>query len=133
MTNQPTLTPKGRRGQTWSQDESAKAADIWQRHFTDHYGEDYERPKLTSFRYQVVNRIAGALKRSYDSVDYRLRIYGPSFGANQRSAKHASVQQIEDMASRREAELHHSLTGSVFGDPPPGFSALDRKRQGLRT
>lgn len=30
--------------------------------------------------------------------------------------------------AREQAREQQSITGAVFGDPPPGFSALDRRR-----
>lgn len=36
---------------------------------------------------------------------------------------------LDDRARRAEAARMQSLTGFIFGDPPPGFSALDRRGQ----
>lgn len=33
-----------------------------------------------------------------------------------------------DRAARKKAELRRDLTAERFGDPPPGFSALDRRK-----
>lgn len=33
-----------------------------------------------------------------------------------------------ERAARRDAELRRNLTQETFGDPPPGFSALDRRK-----
>jgi hypothetical protein len=38
---------------------------------------------------------------------------------------------IASSAAYAMAKNRRDLTASVFGDPPPGYSALDRKRQGL--
>jgi hypothetical protein len=43
----------------------------------------------------------------------------------------ASVSQIADRDARAAAAERRTYTQEFFGDPPPGFSALDRKRQGL--
>lgn len=37
--------------------------------------------------------------------------------------------QIADRDARMEASWRRSQTQEFFGDPPPGFSCLDRKRQ----
>lgn len=36
---------------------------------------------------------------------------------------------LEEREARNAAAHNRTLTASVFGDPPPGFSALDKKRQ----
>jgi hypothetical protein len=41
----------------------------------------------------------------------------------------APVEIFEDR--ERRLSTPRTLTGRFFGDPPPGYSALDRKRQGL--
>lgn len=33
-----------------------------------------------------------------------------------------------DLQAREEARSRQSVSGRVFGDPPPGFSMLDRRR-----
>lgn len=38
--------------------------------------------------------------------------------------------QLADRDARREASCRRTVTGEFFNDPPPGYSALDRKRAG---
>jgi len=40
-----------------------------------------------------------------------------------------STGQESERLARQEAERRRDLTGEVFGDPPPGYSALDRRKQ----
>lgn len=125
--------PRGRRVHLWTQTDSARAAQLWQDRFTDYHGEDFDLPHLTAARYRVLHLIATDLNRSYLVVKYRLDICGPSFGACQRSTRHASAREIADAAARMEARNHQSLTGARFGDPPPGWSALDKRNAERRT
>jgi len=41
-----------------------------------------------------------------------------------------SAAQEAERAARKAAAQLRDLTAARFGDPPPGFSALDRKREG---
>lgn len=41
----------------------------------------------------------------------------------------ASNAQIIDRERREQARERASITAQIFGDPPPGYSALDRRRQ----
>lgn len=118
----------------WSQAQSTQAAEIWQLQFADYHGDDdpFAR-ELATLRNRVLHAIAAAIGRSFDSVEYRLQTNGASFGANQRSSRHASPREEADRAARKEAANRQDLTAQFFGDPPPGYSALDRKRQGMGT
>lgn len=39
-----------------------------------------------------------------------------------------SVDQESERLARRQAATRRDLTAEVFGDPPPGFTALDKMR-----
>ena len=39
-----------------------------------------------------------------------------------------SVQQESERIARERAASRRDLTGAIFGDPPPGFTALDKMR-----
>lgn len=41
----------------------------------------------------------------------------------------ASNEQIAEATARREASYRRSFTQEFFNDPPPGYSALDRRRR----
>lgn len=112
----------------WSQAQSAQAAEHWQIHFVDHHGDDDPfAPELSKARYRVLHQIAKAIGRSYSSVEHRLETYGASFGTNRRSSRMASARELSERDARKEAICQQSLTAQIFGDPPPGFSALDRR------
>ena len=42
-----------------------------------------------------------------------------------------SVDQEMERTARRQASLQRDLTAEIFGDPPPGFSALDKRCAGI--
>lgn len=42
-----------------------------------------------------------------------------------------SAEALAERDARYAASLKRTPTQEFFGDPPPGFSALDRKRRGL--
>lgn len=43
----------------------------------------------------------------------------------------AGPAQLLERDKRKAASYQRDFTAEFFGDPPPGFSALDRKRRGL--
>jgi hypothetical protein len=108
----------------WSDIEMTTAAELWQARFVDIHGEDCTT-RLA--RYRVFVTIGKALSRTPFSVETRLRLFGPSFGLGFKS-NGASAHAFAELAARKEAREHQSITGRTFGDPPPGFSALDRRR-----
>lgn len=117
----------------WSQAQSADAAQLWQNLFVDYHGDgDPYTRDLAEPRRRVLHLIAKAIGKSFDSADHRLMTKGASFGTNQRAQSYAPADKIADAASRREAGYRASLTAQVFGDPPPGYSALDKRQQGAR-
>jgi len=113
----------------WSSEECAKAAKLWQSLFVDIYGDD-EGPR--GARPRVLQRIAIEIGRSAYAVENRLNYYGASFGAGRWKVNGASAQTLAERDARKEAEARRSITSFVFGDPPPGYSALDRRREARR-
>jgi hypothetical protein len=107
----------------WTPQDIAVAAGIFQRLFVDVHGDDGPAPARTA----VLQAIAQKLNRTPVGVWQRFRDNGPSFNAGG-SARKVSAQALALRAARKEAEYARDITASVFGDPPPGFSALDRKR-----
>lgn len=112
-------------GTHWSDAELATAAQLYQDRFVDIYGE--EGPGVQ--RRRVMRLIAETLDRSLLSVITRFQMYGASFGRGVARGQNASAGVLAARERRRLAEAQRDLTACVFGDPPPGFSALDRKRQ----
>lgn len=49
---------------------------------------------------------------------YRIQVEGQRYQASQ--------DALDDRERRREATEHQTLTQAFCGDPPPGFSALER-------
>lgn len=116
------------RGEVWSQAESITAADIWQREFADHYG-DETGPR--GHRSRVIEAIAHEIGRSYEAVHNRFNGRGPTFGSMQQSTpRQAPAELLAERERRREAANHMTQTAVFFGDPPPGYSALDKREGG---
>lgn len=113
----------------WTPTDIRRAAEIWQRDFADHYG-DSAGP--WGKQGEVFGTIAKATRKSIGSVAGRFQLYGASFSAGPRSGP--SAKATADLERRTAARARQDLTASVFGDPPPGYSALDRRRgTGART
>lgn len=129
MNHHTRIVPNGRRVQTWSQSEASTAAAIWDREIADHF----DVGKAPAHRVkQAVQAIADALDRSYENVVIRYQHYGPGFGAMRERGSIVAASAAAERDRRREASFRQDLTASVFGDPPPGFSALDQRRQAGR-
>ena len=114
----------------WTGEEIRVAAELWKRHVTDIYGED-ELPKGRIF--QVENLIAEKLDRSRESVQGRRVNYGPAFNGLRVHGVSATAQFsrvpahiLAERERRNEALDARDLTGVFCGDPPKGWSALDR-------
>jgi hypothetical protein len=132
MTNNPSRGPTRDVGlYHWSEQEVSIARTLWQHHITDRYGDD-DRDIPHGVRASVYRTIAARIKRSADSVEARLKAYGPSFSAirpiDGRTSTKIPARVLALRDARRDAADQRSLTGQVFGDPPPGFSALDARR-----
>jgi hypothetical protein len=112
----------------WSQQHAARAAELWQLYFADHYGEE-KGPR--GARERVLHLIAKDLNRNIENIVNRFDRYGAPFGCNQVSKSIASANAIAERDARQFAEGLRNDTSRFFGDPAPGFSALDRKRKGL--
>jgi hypothetical protein len=110
----------------WTEQEILRAAEIWQREYAAHWGEG-EGP--LGSKSAVCAKIAAALDRSFGSVQARYHARGPSFHTKVRNSTRAPVPVVTSPAIERQRRLDArdrlSLTGLRFGDPPPGFSALD--------
>lgn len=112
---------------SWTALDVRKAQAIWQREIADHHDDDPPQ----GARRRAFRIIAAELKRTVDAVAARHHQFGASFTAGPRAGA-ASREALVARAERVAAALQRDLTASVFGDPPPGFSALDRRRAGQR-
>lgn len=110
-------------GTNWSPKDVAIAASMWQQLADDTYGEDVPFP----VKRRVLEGIALRLNRQYFSVYQRFRDHGPSFNAGSVANRKMSPQALAQRDARREAGYAASITAQVFGDPPPGFSELDKR------
>jgi hypothetical protein len=100
---------------------------------------------LTARRMKVADataeQIAEALGRTIESVRSKFKNHGlppprlvsrpvdPAATEDDAPARRVDASALADRDARAAASRGRTLTQSIFGDPPPGFSALDRKRQ----
>jgi hypothetical protein len=109
----------------WTSTDIRRAAEIWQRDFADHHG-DGDGP--WGAQGKVFATIAAVTRKTVGSVAGRFDAFGPSFSAGTRGGP--SAQAVAELERRNAARDRRDLTSIVLGDPPPGYSALDRKRSG---
>lgn len=102
----------------------------------------------------TVEFIASSLNRSVDQVIWKFNKEGkrlpprapkgkpgpkPGSSCAEKShpvesmAQRLNPAQVAERDARYFASLQRTPTQAFFGDPPPGFSALDRKRQEARS
>lgn len=114
----------------WLSQESTIAAEIWQETVTDIYGDDDWTDGAKTRAYQVIARKLG---RSPAAVAARFVQCGPSFAQVRQSTMNlvgglrASPKVLADRDAYRAALDERDLTSTIMGDPPKGFSALDRR------
>jgi hypothetical protein len=123
--------------QPWTSTDIRHAAAIWQRDFADLYDDGKGANKPPHGHITIVKqKIADALQRSISAVQARFHDYGPSFDlkGHDVTAKAPPPANSEEIERRKRLAAldRRDLTASVFGDPPPGYSALDQRRQGVR-
>lgn len=111
----------------WTEAEVEQAAAIWERDHVSRYG-GARGPNGSQL--EVCTTIAEALGRSVGSVLTRFQDCGPAFVGRRKAHPAAIVLTPEeyDRQRRNEARDRMNLTGLVLGDPPPGYSALDKMR-----
>ncbi|MCS3725482.1 hypothetical protein [Bradyrhizobium betae] len=112
----------------WTPIDIRRAAMIWQRDFADHHGES-DGP--WGAQGEVFATIAHAIGKTVDGVAARFLRFGASFSAGPRGGGPTEQAQA-DFERRSAARDRQDLTARVFGDPPPGYSALDKRRAGVR-
>ncbi|MDE2467457.1 MAG: hypothetical protein KGL35_01590 [Bradyrhizobium sp.] len=111
----------------WTTREVEVARQLWQALYADAYDDG---PAPRGVKPRVIREIARRLNRLYGNVEMRLAHHGPSFNAGL-SAVIASPRALAEREMREVARCNLSLIGVLMNDPPPGFSALDRKREGV--
>lgn len=112
----------------WTPAEIAEAAKICRRLMTS---------ESVRFTMREVDRIiAEKLGLDIWTVNSRRRNYGNGFaregGQGAKQSRNPSQGQIParvfvERDARRDAAERCSLTQQILGDPPPGYSALDRR------
>jgi hypothetical protein len=110
----------------WRWDEIEQAAYLYQSEVIESDGEDDEK-----LRYRCFIEIASKLRRTVISVKDRFTRCGPTFAgvreANGKGPKRVSESALADRDRRRAAADRRDFTGTFCGDPPPGYSMLDRR------
>ena len=121
MADSPKIPPK-----MWGSEDSDRACAMWQLYFANLYGDEHGPPGA---RQRVLHLIAKDLARPIENVVNHFDRHGPTFGSYAIRRSRASADALAERAARRRAEAQMNLTQSIFGDPPPGFSELDRKQR----
>jgi hypothetical protein len=124
----PSPTPHlAGRGAPWTSEDIGKAARIFQDDVTDHYGDKPPRGAMG----EVFQKIADAVGREMQAVVSRYGNYGRTFSSDhgrESGAAKASAYQLAERDKRAAARRSQDLTASWMGDPPPGYSALDKRK-----
>jgi len=122
-----TAPPAERQNPPWSEADMTLAQARWRELFTENGGGTH------ADRRRVCEVIGTELDRTPTAVASRLRTHGASFGLH--AASKPLPQPVEISQAMRDAEARsyawaqRSLTACFFGDPAPGYSALDQRRQ----
>jgi len=114
----------------WTEADMTLAEARWRELFVD------ASDALTDHaqRHRVCEVIGAELKRTATAVASRLRTHGASFGLHAASkpivprAEVISGAMLEARA-RWAAQARQDPCARLMGDPPPGYSALDQRRQ----
>ncbi|MGJ5163182.1 hypothetical protein [Bradyrhizobium sp. HKCCYLR1051] len=112
----------------WTAQEMGRAASIWQDTVADVHGDDPPGHVVQA----AYKRIGIALNRGWSSVQSRYRAEGPGFGINARVRTAAPGAAELQRAARERAAASQSLIGRIMGDPPPGYSVLDKRSGAAR-
>jgi len=118
------MVAKGATYTKWTTEEANRAATLWQKHFMERYGDD---ERSLAARNYALTIIARAIGRPFENVYNRHTYFGPTFASAKHRDSVAHHDALKEMERRREAAHRRTLTSSVFGDPPPGYSALDKR------
>jgi len=108
------------KGSPWSDKEIATAARIYRRMVSP------GAPASTMDR--VWRTIGDAVGRKATAAAARFYNYGPTF-VRVVGAGRIPVDVIADRDAREAAKMLRDRTAEFCGDPPPGYSALDRQRK----
>jgi hypothetical protein len=115
------------------------------RHWTPEQDAQLLELRSQGLQYRKISQILG---RSVDALDRRHRLLIMSDAARAEMREHknelrrvnrmhkeraAPINIPEDVWAERNARITapRTVSASLLGDPPPGYSALDRKRQGI--
>jgi IS30 family transposase len=92
-------------------------------------GDTWERTLQLHIEGYSPRQIALKLGLAESTVENKLE---NELRAQKAAAKQAHVDpEILARNARHEAAERRDLTATFFGDPPPGYSALDQKRKGI--
>lgn len=117
----------------WTAHEIALAAEIWRHNIVDMYGEDRRCDGAKMRAFELIGR---KIHRSAIAVQSRLSSHGPSFSMFSRCNINGSGTSmlrvpgtvLAEREALRVGREQRDLTATLCGDPPVGFSALERKQ-----
>jgi hypothetical protein len=110
----------------WSWRDIEVAAEIYQINVSDLYDDDELRGR-GGVQLRTFQLIAQKLNCAVARVRSRFETYGPSFTRVRGPGLWVSAQALADRDARKAAAELRTQTAEFFGDPPPGYSALDRR------
>lgn len=115
----------------WTPEELAAARALRARHApADEYLTVIGRSKAAAFShmYAVDNatHVEALRKERLEKIRQQQRLSG---GASPFVAKLKHVPDDVILEAQRRSEAPHTITSYVFGDPPIGYRAIDRKRE----
>jgi len=113
----------------WTTENMTIAETRWRELFINVHGENPWR----SVRYPVFEIIGREIGRTASAVESRLRTHGPTFGRTPSRGPIVKVVQasatMTEARARWAAQARQDPCARLMGDPPPGYSALDQRRQ----
>jgi len=116
----------------WTAQDIATSARMWKELITDL---EARGECVLGRKDAACAAIGAALGRTPMAIKGRYRDYGVGFCSHASSYGQTDLRLDREAEQEREALLRARArqppTAALFGDPPPGYSALDRRRQGV--
>lgn len=116
-------------GSPWSEADVATAARMWQALMV---APAQCGDKMKGRKIAICQAIGDAIGRTVPAVSGRYRDYGAGFAATRGAAGNPELLRLDHATeltrdALAQARARQSLCAALLNDPPPGYSALDRK------
>lgn len=109
----------------WTDADMIRATELWQQLFLDVHDADAPREA----KHAVIEAIATELGRTTVAVQRRMEIHGAHFGLSLWRYSETAKKALAEREARQQGYYRRSLTATLLGDPPVGYSALDERQQ----